>query len=119
MTSLRAPVADLSYTDADLDAAIAAISQPERLRAAQELVARAAPSLERVLGEAIDLGGWFDDAHGQAVREAATGANPEDRVRAVQTLIAEETRLGMFVGVAVGLELARALQSVKPNPQED
>jgi hypothetical protein len=112
-------MADTSYTDADLDAAIAAISRPERLRAAQELVARAAPSLERVLNAAIDLGGWFDDAHGQAVREAAGGSDPDARARAVQTLIAEETRLGMFVGVAVGLELARELQSVKQNPQED
>ena len=112
-------MADPSYTDADLDAAITAISPPERLRAAQELVARAAPSLERVLDAAIHLGGWFDDAHGQAVREAAGGADPEARARALQALIAEETRLGMFVGVAVGLELARELQSVKPNPQED
>jgi hypothetical protein len=112
-------MAEPSYTDADLDAAIAAISQPERLQAAQELVTRAAPSLERVLDAAIDLGGWFDDVHGQAVREAASGADPETRARAVQTLIAEETRLGMFVGVAVGLALARELQSVKPNPQED
>ena len=112
-------MADPSYTDADIDAAIAAISQPERLQAAQEFVARAAPSLERVLGEAIAQGGWFDDAHRQAVRDAAGGDDAEARTLAVQTLIAEETRLGMFVGVAVGLELARALQSLKPNPQED
>ena len=30
-------------------------------------------------------------------------------MRAVRTLLAEETRLGMIVGVAVGFELARAL----------
>jgi hypothetical protein len=30
-------------------------------------------------------------------------------VRAVRTLVAEETRLGMLVGVAVGFELAREL----------
>jgi hypothetical protein len=112
-------VADSSYSDEEIDAAIAAISQPERLRAAQEFVARAAPSLERVLGAAIDQGGWFDDAHRQAVRDAAAGADPAARTQAVETLIAEETRLGMFVGVAVGLELARALQSVQPPPQED
>lgn len=112
-------MADPSYTDADLDAAIAAISQPERLREAQERVARAAPTLQRVLDAAIDQGGWFDDAHGQAVREAAGGPDPGARVRAVQALIAEETRLGMFVGVAVGLELARELDSVKQQTQED
>ena len=33
----------------------------------------------------------------------------EARMRAVRTLLAEETRLGMLVGVAVGLELAREL----------
>ncbi len=32
-----------------------------------------------------------------------------ERVRAVQTMLAEETRLGMLVGVAVGFELAREL----------
>jgi hypothetical protein len=112
-------VADPSYTDADLDAAIAAISEPERLRRAQELVARAAPSLRRVLGAAIDQGGWFDDAHAQAVRDAASTSDPDARVRAVETLIAEETRLGMYVGVAVGLELGRVLDSVKPDIQED
>jgi hypothetical protein len=31
------------------------------------------------------------------------------RAAAVRTLVAEETRLGMFVGVAVGFELAREL----------
>ena len=30
-------------------------------------------------------------------------------MRAVRTLVAEETRLGMLVGVAVGLELAHEL----------
>jgi hypothetical protein len=32
-------------------------------------------------------------------------------VLAVRALVAEETRLGMLVGVAVGLELARELMS--------
>jgi len=121
-------VADRAYTDADLDAAIAAISEPRRLHEAQELIARAAPSLHRVLDAALDEGGWFDDAHQQAVRDAASGDDPGTRARAVQTLIAEETRLGMFVGVAVGFELARELAgatetapgdlaSTNPNPQ--
>jgi hypothetical protein len=37
----------------------------------------------------------------------------------VQTLIAEETRLGMLVGVAVGFELARELGLSEPTTQED
>lgn len=102
---------DRVYTDAELDAAIAAISASDRLREAEDLVTRSAPSLQRVLNAALADGGWFDQAHEQAVREAAAGEDPELRVRALRTLIAEETRLGMLVGVAVGFELARELEA--------
>ena len=112
-------MADRPYTDADLDAAIAAISEPGRLQTVQELVAQLAPSLHRVLDAAIAEGGWFDNAHRQAVREAAGGEDPAARVQAVQNLIAEETRLGMMVGVAVGFELARELELSRPTTQED
>lgn len=105
---------DRSYTDEQLDAAIAEITDPDRLREAQELVLRAAPQLQRVLTAAIAEGGWFDSAHEQAVREAAAESDPAARLRSVKTLLAEETRLGMMVGVAVGFELCRALPS--PNP---
>jgi hypothetical protein len=37
----------------------------------------------------------------------------------VQTLVAEETRLGMLVGVAVGFELARELDLPTKTTQED
>jgi hypothetical protein len=38
----------------------------------------------------------------------------------MQTLLAEETRLGMMVGVAVGFELSRALaRTGSQEPQED
>ena len=70
---------------------------------------RAAPSLQRVLAAAIAEGGWFDSAHSQSMREATGDPDPEARLRAVRTLLAEETRLGMLVGVAVGFELARTL----------
>jgi hypothetical protein len=111
-------VADSPYTDADLDAAIAALSEPGRLRAAQDLVARAAPALHRVLDEAIDQGGWFDSAHEQALREAAAEEDPGLRTQAVRTLVAEETRLGMFVGVTVGFELARELGRASPRGEQ-
>jgi hypothetical protein len=107
-------VPDRSYTDEELDAAIADITDPTRLREAQELVLRAAPQLHRVLAAAMAEGGWFDAAHEQAVREAAGEADPELRLRTLRTLLAEETRLGMMVGVAVGFELCRALPT--PNP---
>ena len=100
---------DRAYTDAELEAAIAAIADPARLREAQDLVARSAPALSRVLASALDEGGWFESAHTQALREATSLDDPGDRVRAVRTMLAEETRLGMLVGVAVGFELAREL----------
>jgi hypothetical protein len=113
-------VADRVYTDAELDAAIAALTEPQRLGEAQALVARAAPALQRVLGVALEEGGWFDAGHIQAIREAAGQEDPGQRIREVQTLLAEETRLGMLVGVAVGFELARELGSVPgPTKQED
>lgn len=102
---------DRAYTDAELEAAIAAIADPERLRAAQDLVARSAPTLQRVLATALEEGGWFDLAHNQAVREAAGHDDVGERLHAVRTMLAEETRLGMLVGVAVGFELARELAS--------
>lgn len=106
----------MSFTDADIDAAITALSEPGRLTAAQDLVSRAAPSLERVLGSALHEGGWFDSAHDAAVKDAVATADPHDRLVAVRTLFAEETRLTMLVGVAVGLELARELGPAVPGP---
>lgn len=104
-------MADRAYSDAELDAAIALLSDEQRLRAAQELVARAAPQLAGVLERALAAGGWFGDAHAQSVRTAAAEADPARREQAIGTLVAEETRLGMLVGVAVGFELARTLEN--------
>jgi hypothetical protein len=104
-------VADRAYTDAEIDAAVALLQDAERLRDAQELVARAAPQLQRVLNTALSQGGWFGDVHEQAVRSVAGEADPAQRAVAISTLVAEETRLGMLVGVAVGFELARTLQA--------
>ena len=99
----------MSFSQVQLEAAIAALSQPGRLADAQALVASVAPGLERVLVSALHEGGWFDAAHEAAVRDAAGNADVETRLTAVRTLFAEETRLTMLVGVAVGLELAREL----------
>jgi hypothetical protein len=105
------------YTDEELDAAIEQLTEPDRLKAGQDLVTRAAPSLQRVLAAALSDGGWFDSAHNQAVQEAVAQGDHEARLRAVRTLMAEETRLGMLVGVAVGFELSRALED-RPAPQD-
>ncbi len=107
---------DRAYTDADIDAAVAAITDPSRLQDAQDLVMRVAPSLQNVLAGALEEGGWFDSGHDQAIREAVVQEDPHDRIRVVQSLLAEETRLGMLVGVAVGFELARELGRLASEP---
>lgn len=104
-------VANRAYTDAEIDAAVASLTDADRLREAQELVARAAPSLQRVMNTALSQGGWFGDVHDQAVHAAAGEEDLAQRKVAISTLVAEETRLGMLVGVAVGFELARTLES--------
>jgi hypothetical protein len=102
-------VPDPTYSDAELDAALTAIAAPGRLGEAQDVVLRTMPSLQRILASVLGEGGWFDSGHAEAVRAAAAAENPSDREREVQTLIAEETRLGMMAGVAIGFELAREL----------
>jgi hypothetical protein len=96
-------------TDAELDAAVQALSDAERFRAAEARVARIAPQLQRILNQALQEGGWFGEAHESQLLKAATAPDHDDRLRAVRTLLAEETRMGMLVGVAVGWELALEL----------
>ena len=93
-------VPERAYTDLELETAIAAITDPGQLRDAQDVVMRAAPSLQRVLAAAIE-------------------PDPDARVRAVRTLLAEETRLGMLVGVAVGFELSRALSRADAENEQE
>ena len=106
------------YTDEEIDEAVQALSDPERLAGARDTVARLAPQLQRVLDRALAEGGWFAQAHEEQVGRAAGEADAESRLRAVRTLVAEETRLGMLVGVAVGIELARELAK-HPNPAKE
>lgn len=103
-------MADRAYTNAELEAAVAALADPARLRTAQDLVMRTAPSLQRLLATALEEGGWFDAGHEQAVREVVSREDPEERLAELRMLLAEETRLGMLVGVAVGFELAHELE---------
>jgi hypothetical protein len=97
------------HSDAEIDAAIEALSDPARLDEAQRLVAAKAPQLQRILDQALESAGWFDSAHQAEVLKAAGQADPDERLRAVRTLVAEETRVSMLVGVAVGFELAQML----------
>ncbi|MGZ4200441.1 MAG: hypothetical protein ACXVRH_00105 [Thermoleophilaceae bacterium] len=99
------------FTDAEVDAALEALTDPQRFRAAEGRVARMAPQLQRVLAGALQEGGWLE-AHESEVLKAATTPDDDARLTAVRTLLAEETRLGMLVGVAVGWELARELEGL-------
>jgi hypothetical protein len=112
-------VSDRTYSDHELAAAIASISAPGRLNEAQDVVMRSAPSLQDLLASALAEGGWFDTGHSQAIRHALGAEDPLQREREVQTLFAEETRLGMLVGVAVGFALARELDRNETTNQED
>jgi hypothetical protein len=98
-----------AHTDAELDAAIEALSDPDRLEEAQQIVAARAPQLQRILDQALHSAGWFDEAHARAVASAAGVEDPGERVRAVRALVEEETRVSMLTGVAVGYEIANTL----------
>ena len=100
--------AEPPFTAEQVDAAVELLSEPERLKHAQEIVTHAAPALQRVLNEALDDGGYLT-ASGPQVREVSDLEDPQQRLLAVRTLLAEETRLGMLVGATVGFELARVL----------
>ena len=97
------------YTDVQLEAAVEALSDPAQLEEAQRLVASSAPQLQRILTQALESSDWFGSAHQAEVLRAAGTADPDERMTAVRTLIAEETRLSMLIGVAVGYELAHLL----------
>jgi hypothetical protein len=107
------------YTDEQLEAAVEALTDPERFREAEALVARAAPSLQRVLASALEAGGWFAESHEDQVSKALAHEDPAERSRRVRVLLAEETRVGMFVGVAVGWALREQLESAAEREQED
>jgi hypothetical protein len=102
-------VARRAYTDDEVEAAVQALSEPERLDEAQRVVSDNAPALQRILNQVLHEADWFGSAHQQQVLEAAGAADIDERLRAVRTLLAEETQVSMLVGVAVGYELAHEL----------
>jgi hypothetical protein len=104
------------FTDEELDAAVRALSEPGRFEGAERLVSAAAPQLQRILGQALSEGGWFGEAHASQVRAVAGESDENARAARIDELIAEETRMGMLIGVAVGWELARELERM---PGED
>jgi len=103
------------FTDEELDSALDALTDPDRFREAEERVARIAPQLQKILTEALHAGGWFGEAHESQVRRVTDAADEAEGLIALRTLLAEETRMGMLVGVAVGWELARELELEGPD----
>jgi hypothetical protein len=103
--------------EARLQAAIERLSEAERLADAETVVARAVPQLQRLLGSALAEGGWFGESHDAETLRAATVPDPEERLAAVRTILAEEARMGMMVGVAVGWALREELDEGENHPE--
>ena len=97
------------YSEAQLQTALEALTEGDRLREGERVVAAAAPDLQRVLAEALASGGWFEDSRQAAVIDAASMPDDGRRATAVKTLLAEEARVTMMIGVAVGWALAAEL----------
>jgi hypothetical protein len=104
-------VPERRFTDDQVDAALEALTEPDRFREAETRVARIAPQLQQILAQALGEGGWFGEAHDSEVRKAAGLTDEGERAVRMKTLLAEEARMGMLVGVAVGWELARELET--------
>jgi hypothetical protein len=105
--------------ESDFEAAIERLLDPERFSEAERIVARAAPQLQKVLAAALAEGGWFGEPHEAETLKAATVPDPEERLAAVRALLAEEARMGMMVGVAVGWALKEELgptNEINPAP---
>ena len=100
----------MPYSDEEVRAAIEALLEPGRFGEAERRVAAAAPQLQKVLAGVLAEGGWLDAPREEALAKLASIEDPGERLTAIRTLLAEETRLGMMVGVAVGWELARELE---------
>jgi hypothetical protein len=100
--------------DQRLEAAIERLAAADRFAEAETIVARAAPQLQRVLAAALADGGWFGESHESESLKAATVPDPEERIAAVRTLLAEEARMGMMVGVAVGWALKEEMSEGEP-----
>ncbi len=93
------------FSDEELEAAVERLSDAGRFSEAEAVVARAAPALQKVLASALATGGWFGESHESETLKAATTPGEDERIAAVRTLLAEEARMGMMVGVAVGWAL--------------
>lgn len=102
-------VSEAPYTAEQVDLAVREISEPGRLRRAEEVVTHAVPNLQRIIDGALHDGGWFSQGHEQQVGQAAAEPDPKLREARLHALVADESQLAMLVGVTVGFALAREL----------
>jgi hypothetical protein len=103
-------VGERTFTAAQVDAAVARLADDGRFAHAQEIVTHSAPGLQRILNAALEEGGFFEGAHAAESERVAAIEDPAERLNGVRVLAAEETRIGMLIGVAVGLELGDELR---------
>src|SRR4030095_1456957 len=107
------------YTDEQVDEAVDSLAEPGAFREAEQEVGRAAPRRPKILAPALGEGGWCGESHEAQVLKAATTPDDEERLAAVRTLLAEEARMGMMVGVAVGWALAERLEQQGPEQTKE
>ena len=106
--------------ESEFEAAIERLLDPERFSEAERIVAKAAPQLQKVLAAALAEGGWFGEPHEAETLRAATVPDPDERIAAVRALLAEEARMGMMVGVAVGWALREEMNEPgEPSQRQD
>ena len=105
---------NIRYSPKQIDAAIAALSNPERLEYAQQAIEHAAPGLATIFTQALDAGGWFDPEHHEKLQGLiALTDDPSQLAQArkeLENLLHQEVNLAMFVGATIGFQLARELQ---------
>ena len=104
--------------ESEFEAAIERLLDPERFAAAERVVAQAAPQLQKVRASALAEGGWFGEPHEAETLRAATVPDADERIAAVRALLAEEARMGMMVGVAVGWALKEEMSGPQRGADE-
>ena len=99
------------YTDEQVIEAVESLSSADSVREAERIISLAAPQIQRILGEALAAGGWFDESHEAEVLRVTTLPNQDERLTAVRTLLAEEARIATMIGAAIGWSLAQELDN--------
>ena len=65
------------HSDAEIEAAVQVLSEPERLEEAQRVVASAAPALQAILENALEAAEWFGSAHRAQVHGGHRPGGPD------------------------------------------